>query len=201
MLKIVKIVVGIGCLLILWGCPSSIGKLYQYELVEEIEATCIFIALDSKAEEIALLEKYNKDKKARRLSKRDSLKHAYVQAAFEQHYRYSPYYFTTNYSYRWEEVELLDKNLEPIEIDLDTREVFVCEFEKDVSFMSQGDDDREQDIVRMRIRKIGGSSDSYKTALSVEHEGVENKWTYNQLVKKMNLKLYKLRGKGKQAKS
>ena len=185
----------------IWGCPSSIGKLYQYELVEEIEATCIVVVLESHAEEIALFEKYNKDKKAHRLSKRDSLKHAYIQAAFQEHYRYSPYYFTTNYSYGWEEVDLLDKNLEPIEIDLDTREIFVCEFEKDVSFTTQGDNDREQDIVRMRIRKIGGSGDSYKTALAVEQEGVPNKWTYNQLVKKMNLRLYKLRGKGKQAKS
>ncbi len=175
----------------LWSsCKPSLYQIQQYETSHEIKEGTLLVQLVDERENIALLKKYNRIKKAARLEAETLKVNQKIKKAFYKNYKYSNHQFI----YKKEWIDSLKKEIKfdfgdnRIEV-YQSENLFYCYFSKGFDYSRE----QEQENATIHIVELSPQENSFLrkieyTSLNNDH----NNPRYNYLVRMMNAKLFKL---------
>ncbi len=174
-------IVGVSvCLwLFLSGC-HPVGKLYEYEMAEELSVDSLYVLLKNNDREIGLFRKYNETRKAERLQSKQDKYYTSVKSAFAENFDFCP----VAYSYT-KLGELVERPTEPPR--------YYCIFRRK-NIMEN--DDNEKEVMTMEVFLIENGIKHPSKQFSVSNSGDTSNRAYPYLVRQMDKKLSKLYQKG-----
>ncbi len=173
--------------LFLSSCKPSLYEIRKLETSQEIKNGILLIQLKDERENIELLEKYGREKKAARLEKETEKYNFKIKSAFKEYYNYSDYHFILQKE--WIDsingkIRIVNAN-EGVQ-ELDNENIFYAYFSSQKEY---GDDDREFDTTTIRIKSLSQLMNSFKRELELTTHDVGGYPNFNHLAKFTEKKL------------
>ncbi len=176
--------------LLFFSCKPTLYEIKQIETSLEIKEGKLLVQLRDERENIELLEKYDRPKKAARLEKEMETYNLKLKKAFTQYYDYSDYQFI--YQKEWIDslkgmIRIVNEKELTEEVQSDN--LFYATFKKTVE---RGTDDREFDATTITIIDLTQDVNSFERRMELTTHDLGEYPDFNFLAKFINKQLIEL---------